>query len=283
MCVTFLCTDGLERGLGYKLILLNNRDEVLDRRTSGAHWEGGFLGGRDEQAPERGTWLGVSRQGRVGNLLSITEPQHVQDRLIDPPSRGVIPSDFLASGLTAGEFCDRLHKNAHLYQGFQFVTLERNAADRFEVLSLTNKMVDEVKPRSWPPGSYCIGNSPRDRMMKKVEYGEREFSRLIAEFTPQSSEAEIVAGLMRLAKDDTQHFPDPQIGLQTHRNDDYNRCLSSIFVRFPPAIRYGTRSHTILLVDANNRAFFREERMVEVPEDPADARWEVLEHRFELE
>lgn len=46
MCVTFICSDGIERSLGYKLILINNRDEVLDRPTLPMDWEDGFLAGK---------------------------------------------------------------------------------------------------------------------------------------------------------------------------------------------------------------------------------------------
>ncbi|KAI6197864.1 UDP-glucuronosyltransferase [Aphelenchoides besseyi] len=175
MCITFLCTDGVERGLNYKLILLNNRDEVLDRKTSAAHWEDGYLAGRDEQAPERGTWLGITRDGRIGNLLSITEPEHHKLQLPNAPSRG----------------------------------------------------------------SYCFGNSPRESPMKKVVYGQEVFDRLVnQQLTETSTESEIVDSLMKLARDSTEHFPDPQIAIQTCRDDSYNRCLSSIFVHFPPAVRY---------------------------------------------
>jgi uncharacterized protein with NRDE domain len=45
MCNTFICTLGAAKQLNYKLILLNNRDEVLDRATSSAHWEQGYLAG----------------------------------------------------------------------------------------------------------------------------------------------------------------------------------------------------------------------------------------------
>ncbi|KAI6222675.1 hypothetical protein M3Y95_00918900 [Aphelenchoides besseyi] len=270
MCITFLCTDGVERGLNYKLILLNNRDEVLDRKTSAAHWEDGYLAGRDEQAPERGTWLGITRDGRIGNLLSITEPEHHKLQLPNAPSR-------------ASEFCDRLHVEAHRYHGFQFLSLERNSEDKFEILSLTNRLVDEVKPRCWSGGSYCFGNSPRESPMKKVVYGQEVFDRLVnQQLTETSTESEIVDSLMKLARDSTEHFPDPQIAIQTCRDDSYNRCLSSIFVHFPPAVRYGTRSHTIILIDRENRVYFREERMTEIPENPKDARWETIEERFTL-
>lgn len=44
MCVTFVYIDH-EPTAKYKLILLNNRDEFLDRATSEAKWEQGILAG----------------------------------------------------------------------------------------------------------------------------------------------------------------------------------------------------------------------------------------------
>ncbi|KAI6174448.1 hypothetical protein M3Y98_01191300 [Aphelenchoides besseyi] len=283
MCITFLCTDGVERGLNYKLILLNNRDEALDRKTSAAHWEDGYLAGRDEQALERGTWLGITHDGRIGNLLSITEPEHHKLHLPNAPSRGAIASKFLSTTQRASEFCDRLHVEAHRYHGFQFLSLARNSEDKYEIFSLTNRLVDEIKTRHWSAGSYCFGNSPRESPMKKVVYGQEVFDQLVSrQLSRTSTESEIVDSLMKLARDSTEHFPDPQIAIQTCRDDSYNRYLSSIFVQFPSAVRYGTRSHTIVLVDKENRVYFREERMIEIPENVKDAKWETIEERFTL-
>uniref|UniRef100_A0A1I8BCD9 NRDE family protein n=1 Tax=Meloidogyne hapla TaxID=6305 RepID=A0A1I8BCD9_MELHA len=71
MCITFLINSDKNLILGkFKLILLNNRDE-----------------GRDERDKERGTWLGIDKNGRIGNLLSITEPKNVFKSYA--PSRGL--------------------------------------------------------------------------------------------------------------------------------------------------------------------------------------------------
>ncbi|PIC30451.1 hypothetical protein B9Z55_021687 [Caenorhabditis nigoni] len=57
MCIGFIkvATSPNEK---YKLILLNNRDEDLDRPTSKIHWHDGILSGVDEKDVARGTWLG---------------------------------------------------------------------------------------------------------------------------------------------------------------------------------------------------------------------------------
>jgi len=84
-------------------------------------------------------------------------------------------------------------------------------------------------------------------------------------------------------KDPTRCFPDDQIAKQTGRSGKYNECLSSLFVRFPPEVRYGTRSHTVILVDKNDNVLFHEERMTTYPVNAAEAQWSTEEFRFELE
>uniref|UniRef100_A0A8R1EJ64 Uncharacterized protein n=1 Tax=Caenorhabditis japonica TaxID=281687 RepID=A0A8R1EJ64_CAEJA len=74
----------------YKLIILNNRDEKLDRPTAEMHWHDGILSGVDEQDEARGTWLGLNRGGKIGMLLSITQPVHTKNQTA--PSRGAIIS-----------------------------------------------------------------------------------------------------------------------------------------------------------------------------------------------
>jgi hypothetical protein len=45
--------------------------------------------GHDEQEKERGTWLGIRKDGRIGNTLSITEPEGVQKQRPLAPTRGI--------------------------------------------------------------------------------------------------------------------------------------------------------------------------------------------------
>ncbi|KAI6872500.1 hypothetical protein D0864_02358 [Hortaea werneckii] len=73
MCITLLSTAHPD----YPFILINNRDEFLSRPTAPAAWWDGpnshVLGGRDLQREERGTWLGITRQGRLANLTNFRE------------------------------------------------------------------------------------------------------------------------------------------------------------------------------------------------------------------
>lgn len=58
----------------YALLLALNRDEVLSRPTQAAHFwadDPGIFAGRD--LVQGGTWLGVSKSGRIGWLTNVRE------------------------------------------------------------------------------------------------------------------------------------------------------------------------------------------------------------------
>jgi uncharacterized protein with NRDE domain len=92
MCIALLSTAHPE----YPLVLLSNRDEFLDRPTAPAHWwappHSHVLGGRDLQRPEQGTWLGLTRDGRIAILTNFRDEgaEIARDK-----SRGAIVSAYL--------------------------------------------------------------------------------------------------------------------------------------------------------------------------------------------
>jgi len=98
MCIAIFTVDHPD----YSVILCSNRDEVLDRPTTRAHFhnfeplpeaevdssKGQVLSGRDLIAG--GTWLGINRKGRIAVLTNITETPGLYRT-----SRGELPTDFL--------------------------------------------------------------------------------------------------------------------------------------------------------------------------------------------
>ncbi|CAD5226182.1 unnamed protein product [Bursaphelenchus xylophilus] len=278
MCVTFLCTDGIERGLPFKLILINNRDEMLERPTSESRWEDGYLAGRDEFAAERGTWLGITKDGRIGNILSITEPLN-KAKKPDAPSRGAIAKNFLTGNKGVEEFGEELVRNAEKYHGFHFVGLQLNAARFFDVYCLTNRLVPEIKLHKWPKGLYGFGNSPRSSQMQKVVRGEKLFEEIVGNLHGKN-EDEVMESLMTVLKDTKKVYPCKQYEIQTETPFDFYQHLTSLFVRFPPnVIKYGTRCHTIILIDKDDRVTFKETRLVDV----VNEKWQTNIHTFTLQ
>lgn len=93
MCISILSTSHPD----YPFILLSNRDEFIARPTARANWwdppNQQVLGGRDLQRIERGTWLGITKQGRIAILTNYREEG---DFSIDmSKSRGAIPNGYL--------------------------------------------------------------------------------------------------------------------------------------------------------------------------------------------
>jgi uncharacterized protein with NRDE domain len=81
-------------------ILLSNRDEFLDRPTLCASWwpspDDTVFAGRDLARPSHGTWLGITRQGRIAVLTNYRE--ETEERAAAAAvSRGEITKEFLIS------------------------------------------------------------------------------------------------------------------------------------------------------------------------------------------
>ncbi|KAH7087987.1 NRDE protein-domain-containing protein [Paraphoma chrysanthemicola] len=93
MCIAILTTAHPD----YPFILLNNRDEYLHRPTAEATWwpepDSQVLGGYDLHRPVHGTWLGVTRQGRIAVLTNYREEGEAI--IIGARSRGLIPNAWL--------------------------------------------------------------------------------------------------------------------------------------------------------------------------------------------
>ncbi|KAK5128471.1 hypothetical protein LTR85_003139 [Meristemomyces frigidus] len=93
MCITLLSTAHP----AYPFILLSNRDEFLNRPTAPAHWWDApnehVLGGRDLQRSARGTWLGITKQGKIANLTNFRDEG---EEVARNKSRGGLVTAYLA-------------------------------------------------------------------------------------------------------------------------------------------------------------------------------------------
>ena len=77
------------------------------------------------------------------------------------------------------------------------------------------------------------------------------------------------------------HWPDPGIADQMiGRSEDFLVGLSSIFVQV--GSYYGTRTHSIILIDSQDRAYFYERTMASVP-NGSDVEWIETRHEFDME
>ena len=116
MCLIVFALDCHPR---YCLVLAANRDEYFSRPTApAAFWADApqVLAGRDLAAG--GTWLGVTREGRLAALTYFREPVVPLHPL---PSRGELVARFLIGTMPPAEYRETLRTAESRYGGFNLL------------------------------------------------------------------------------------------------------------------------------------------------------------------
>jgi uncharacterized protein with NRDE domain len=243
MCLILLA---IQRHPDYKLILAANRDEYYERPTEPPHfWENApqLLAGRDKVAA--GTWLGITRKGRIAAVTNYRDPASVKP---DAPSRGRLVSDFLLSDLDSISYLDPIRRRKDRYNGFNLILGHR------EGLTWYSNRSDMAAPL--PPGIYGLSNHLLDTPWPKVVRAKALF-----EETLSSGKDLDVESFFRLLKDQTV-APDgslPRTGVPL----EWERILSPIFITSPT---YGTRSSTLILIDREDHVLFMDRTFNSHPE-----------------
>ncbi|RHZ71300.1 hypothetical protein CDV55_107984 [Aspergillus turcosus] len=95
MCIALISTAHPS----YPLIVIDNRDEFLRRPTSCADWwpepSTNVLGGRDLARATHGTWMGVTKEGKIAVLTNYRET--TADEPSGVHSRGLIVNNWLTA------------------------------------------------------------------------------------------------------------------------------------------------------------------------------------------
>lgn len=260
MCILFLCiNNNVVEADEYQVVIAMNRDEFIDRPTLPAHfWNEHCISGMDAQPGRKGgTWFGVSSKfAKIGALLNISEP------VIDTSkrARGHLVSDYLLSDLDAASYIKTIAPQQHEYNRLNLALLERRAGDWF-VHYLSNE--DSKSPRQLAAGVQVISNSMIDRPWQKVAKGREKFEQIVSRHRRKCTSAELKADLMSMLSDCSSNMPDPVLELQLSGSQlcgpdagvnvltgpDALIRRSAIFVDLFDTARYGTRTHTLLLVD----------------------------------
>ncbi len=130
---------------GLRLVVAANRDELHARPASAAaFWpdQPAILAGRDLQA--KGTWLGVSRNGRFASVSNYRGGQDANA----VESRGALVSRFLLENISPEKYIKNINPSG--YSGFNLLV-----ADREELWWLSNR---DGEAQRLNPGFYALGN-----------------------------------------------------------------------------------------------------------------------------
>ncbi|XP_016935110.2 transport and Golgi organization protein 2 isoform X2 [Drosophila suzukii] len=264
MCVIFFCADSNPQVGGYKLILASNRDEFFARATqSAAKWANAehVYGGIDlEPGREGGTWLAIGHSAgffKVGALLNLTGEPKPRDAV----GRGMIVADFVTQAdeeHSIQNYNQTLLKDCTKYSAFNFVSIEIGSSSlpaRVELLSNVPPTLEEFRNGE----CYGFGNSLPHTPFEKVRHGQQQFEAIVKEHGGSSVQT-LSAHLMQLLRNKHKFWPDAEL---KRRAPNWGEGLSALNVHIEDHA-YGSRTHTVILVDSHNKMHFIEETMAGV-------------------
>lgn len=235
MCLLAIAMD---RHPEYPLIIAANRDEFYSRPTAPlSFWDDHpeVLAGRDLQS--HGTWLGITRKGRIAALTNFREPGSM------PPwglSRGQLVRDFLIGQALPQGYLAEAEDKKNEYCGFNLVVGDTR---RLWWYSNRNGGIREI-----PSGIHCISNHLLDTPWPKAQKAKTGLARVID--IHKTIDPEMVFTLLfDTEKPPDDRLPDTGVGLVRER------MLSSMFV---VSEVYGTRSSSVILVHKTGHVLFSE-------------------------
>ncbi len=218
------------------MVLAANRDEFHARPSSVAgFWEDEpfVLAGRDLQAG--GTWLGITKEGRIAAVTNYHEATAINSSLL---SRGALVSDFLRRDIEPRSYADLLADNGKWYGGFNIVF-----GTMGDLYYCSNRS-EGYEPLE--PGIHGLSNRVLNDDAFKVRKGRESMKDILAK---ESVSADDLFSLL----DDRDQEPGPEISSQIGMEED--RFYSPIFVA---GKEYGTRCSTVILIDKEGHVFFSE-------------------------
>jgi uncharacterized protein with NRDE domain len=244
----------------YPLIIAANRDEFYNRPTAPLDfWDDHpeILAGRDLQG--NGTWLGVSRNGRIAAVTNYRDPRSDKPGAL---SRGLLVSHFLMGSQSPEIYIERVGHAGNLYNGFNLVAGDVNKLRWFSNVTMTSSILD--------PGIHAICNHLLDTPWPKLEKAKSGLLDIINENRNIDPET-IFQLLSDTSVPPDEYLPDTGIGLE------WERMLASIFVQSDV---YGTRSSSIILYNNNGLLKFQEKTFT--TPSPVPAPYETRQFEISL-
>ncbi|XP_029916171.1 transport and Golgi organization protein 2 homolog isoform X2 [Myripristis murdjan] len=274
MCIIFFKFDPRPASKNaYRLILAANRDEFYQRPSKAADFwatNSEILSGLDlECGKEGGSWLGISKRGKLAAITNYLEGRTNPDS----QGRGFLVSNYLVDkDLDSYSYLKKVSSEGHLYNGFNLITAEFKAKEDI-VCYYGNRGSPE--PVRLKPGIYGLSNSLLETPWRKLQHGKRQFTSVV---NNQSLSCNgLVQELLNVLNNDELNTPDLA---QESQGEGYTKsmlqALSAVFVRSP---HYGTRTNTIILIDAAGNVTFTERTML----NSDTSHWSTSSFQFKLE
>ncbi|WVQ65239.1 uncharacterized protein L199_003412 [Kwoniella botswanensis] len=308
MCIAFFTLSQP----GYKLILASNRDEFLSRPTAPARWhtfshttspdeddekEPWVLSGVDKGAVNGGTWLGITRDLRVGLLTNVrlTPPTPPLRPSPNPPSRGLLLRDFLSnppsSSVGVHDYLSSHYPQSGEYEGFNLLLFSLHKG-KGEVGYLTNRPIpcltelhipsshptpppapqpcdplkgEERKAHELAAQCFGISNSPMNEPWPKVLQGEKRMVDTLKQWQKGGEDdkqlIERMFGVLSQSIPITKEsdaLSSTTIPLITIPSANAFTTPTTESGQSPKPRWYGTRTSTVIIVKENGETIFVE-------------------------
>ena len=222
------------------LLLVANRDEFYSRPALPLHWWDPavngteILAGKDLQGG--GTWLGVSRSGR---LAALTNYRSTQASRPDTPSRGELVAGFLHGVLDAPTYLNELAQHCSDYNPFNLLVF-----DGHQLMGLESRNARVLRKK---PGVGAVSNADFQTPWPKL-------TQLKDRLQAQQDRAQTNTNSLLPLLHDRSTAPDgslPHTGVPL----ELERVLSATFITTPG---YGTRACSVVALHQNRVEFFEQ-------------------------
>lgn len=278
MCIEFVCIRKDSSGDQISLIIVNNRDEFFNRPTlPAAPWSSStsIISGLDkEPGREDGTWLAVNTcDGKIGTLLNIQSP------LGPDPSktgRGKLVTEFVNAPVKALNYLHNIQQSAHSYNLFNLLLLEQKQ-QKWKAWYYNN--LDNSPPVELQEPYIGLSNSPLYRPWNKVTLGLEKFKEICQHYSEPSEH--LREELLQLMQSKDQTWPDVTMDQQTPPSHSLSvkKERSAVFVE-SLAVNYGTRTTTLITVQANGSGEYYEKTRTLNPDETVT--WSHQIHNFQI-
>ncbi|KAG1768534.1 NRDE protein-domain-containing protein [Suillus occidentalis] len=255
MCVGFYTLTHPD----YALVLCANRDEYLDRPTTPAtpllpstHSHSNILSGIDIRAG--GTWLGITRSGKIAFLTNITEEYKTYGS-----SRGDLVASFLSSEEEEGDVIDIPRDG--LYAGFNLLLLTPKRSQHalsFNATFITNRGGgNPLTQRALTPTEQTHSGLSNGidgqgaESWPKIQHGLDSFASVMNTLLPNTSEEQLADDLFSLLTWKSSQPP-------RARSELKNTVEVEPFIIPGSEGFYGTRLATVILVKRTGQVRFIE-------------------------
>lgn len=181
---------------------------------------------------------------------------------------------FLTTDLDSLSYLKKVSVEGHLYNGFNLLAADLSTTKGDVVCYYGNR--GEPEPIVLAPGTYGLSNALLETPWRKLCFGKQLFLEALERSRALPKDA-LVGQLLDVLNNEEAQLPDPAI--EDQGREYVQPILSKYAAVCVRGSNYGTRTNTIILVDADGHVTFTERSMLD--RDPT--RWETSTHEFTLQ